>query len=317
MYAGCVERPKTTAMSRRVIVFGPPDRFTGEVAAHIAALRGAECVYGAPTAETGEPRARPDAPSPCRTVSFDPDDAASVRELIGPAFAAVNLYEAYPGADRFIVPASCAALGVHYVDVCDSREHVSTFARLEHAATTHDALLVTRANAVSVLTAMLADMLALEFDRVNELHVTLTPGMDGARATAANVSVERMLQLARVKHGGRWRRERWWDKADVVSFPAGMGQHRRYGCHLPCLEELLKRYEARTATAHIAFKPSLENSVSSTTMSTKAPIPARASISPSVVIQRSLYFILGSLPQAEPAGQPAAIFRVASWTPSG
>lgn len=283
-------------MIRRIVVLGSPEGWVRQVAARIAALPRVECVYGAPIPEEG--RGSPNgsgADMPYFTLPFDPDDARSVRELIGAAFAVVNLYRVYPGADRFIVPAACASLGVHYVDVCDAREYVSTFVRLDKEAAARGALLVTRANAVSALAAMLADMLALEFDRVTELHVAITPGLDVADGAAhEQESLERLFRLARARYGGRWRAQRWWHGAETVPFPARMGLHRGYGCDLPCLEELLKRYDARTATARLAFPPGL---LSAFLASLAFPLRAGLLHRPSSV-QRLLYLAAGFAPRS-------------------
>ncbi len=170
-----------TLLKRRVVVLAGYGEFSRRVARSIAALPQAEGVLGLP------PGTRATSFAQSIGVPFmvlDPNDPSSLYRLLEGAFAVVNVQGPFATRQHLSIAARCAAHGVHYVDPADSRDYMNEFVRIARDAREHDALLVTGAAAAPAVTAALAGILASEFDRISEIHVFVTPGLDGDRLSA-------------------------------------------------------------------------------------------------------------------------------------
>lgn len=246
-----------TPLKRRIVVLGGYGEFSHRVAAGVAALPEVECVLGLPSAVRATWFAsRIGVPF----MVLDPNDPSSLFRLLEGAFAVVNVHGPFATREHLTVAARCAALGVHYVDPADSREYLTEFMRLAREAREHNSLLVTGAGAAPAVTTALASWLAGEFDRVNEIHVFLTPGMDDHRELATTRAVlEQVANPMRVKEHGRWREQHWWQRPQTVRFPRPIGRRRGYLCDLPDSESLARRFGARTVTARAGFAPGFLN----------------------------------------------------------
>jgi saccharopine dehydrogenase-like NADP-dependent oxidoreductase len=192
-------------------------------------------------------------------VILDPNQPASLQRLLEGAFATVNLRGPFIDRDDLAVAARCAALGVHYIDPAENRLYIAEFARLAREAREHGALLVTGAGATPAITAALTSLIAEHFTRINEIHVFITPGLSDQRELAAARAVLSHTSPLRVKQGGRWREQHWWEQPQTVRFPDPMGRRRGYLCDLPELELFAKQFGARTVTTRIGFAPGLLN----------------------------------------------------------
>jgi saccharopine dehydrogenase-like NADP-dependent oxidoreductase len=135
---------------------------------------------------------------------------------------------------------------------------MNDFLRLAREARERQALLVTGAGAAPAVTAALAGLLAAEFDRVGEINIFLTPGMDDERELA---TVRAVLERAapRARNGGREARAR--EKSLVVVLPPPVGRRRGYRCDLPDLELFTKHFGARTVTARAGLAPGLQSAL--------------------------------------------------------
>jgi saccharopine dehydrogenase-like NADP-dependent oxidoreductase len=248
-----------TFLKRRIVILGGYGEFSHRVAAGVAALPEAECVLGLPPgAQATSFASRIGVPF----MVLDPNEPSSLYRLLEGTFAVVNVHGPFATREHLTVAARCAALGVHYVDPADSREYLAAFARLAREAREHNALLVTGAGAAPAVTTALAGLLADEFDRVNEIHIFLTPGMDDQRELAtARAVLEQAANPVRVKENGRWRKQHWWQHPQTVRFPRPVGRRRGYLCDLPDPELLARQFGARTITARAGFAPGFLNFV--------------------------------------------------------
>ncbi|HYM47415.1 MAG TPA: saccharopine dehydrogenase NADP-binding domain-containing protein [Burkholderiaceae bacterium] len=246
-----------TLLKRKIVVLAGFGEFSRRVASGIAALPQAECVLGLPP---GAPATAFASRVGVPFMVLDPNDPSSLQRLLEGAFAVVNVRGPFKAREHLAVAARCAALGVHYVDPAESREYIGEFEQLARAAREHDALLVTGAGAAPAVTAALCGLLAPHFDRVNEIHIFLTPGIGDQRELATTRTVlERAEQPPRVKQSARRREEQWWEQPQTVGFPAPVGRRRGYLCDLPDLELFTKQFGARTVSARTGFAPGLLN----------------------------------------------------------
>jgi len=246
-----------TLLKRRVVVLSGYGEFSRRVASGIAALPQAECVLGLPPGAHATTFAqRIGAPF----MSLDPNEPSSLYRLLDGAFVVVNVRGPFAAREHLTIPAHCAAHGIHYIDPAESRDYFNEFMCLAREAREHDAMLVTGAGAAPAVTSILAGLLTDYFDRVNEISVFLTPGLGDQRELAtARAVLARADQPMRIKDGGRWREQRWWERPQSVTFPAPVGRRRGYLCDLPDLDLLGKHFSARTVTAHAGFAPGLLN----------------------------------------------------------
>jgi saccharopine dehydrogenase-like NADP-dependent oxidoreductase len=245
-------------LKHRIVVLGGHGEFSRRVAGGIAALPQAECVLGLPPgAKSMSFAARVGLPFSV----LDPNEPASLQRLLDGAFIVVNVRGPFATRDDLAVAARCAALGVHYIDPADNRNYIAEFARLAREAREHRAFLVTGAGSAPAVTGALTGLLADYFSRINEIHLFITPGMADQRELAVARAVLAHTGPLRMKQGGRWREQHWWEHPLTVRFPDPIGRRRGYLCDVPELELFTKQFNARTVTARAGFAPGLLNKI--------------------------------------------------------
>jgi saccharopine dehydrogenase-like NADP-dependent oxidoreductase len=243
----------TTLLKRRIVVLCGYGPFSRRVAAGIAAMADAECVLGLPPGARAASFSQ-EIGAPFMVV--DPNDPASLSRLLDGAFAVVNVHGPFMGREHLGVAARCAALGVHYVDPSESRDYTAEFMRLARDARDHDALLVTGAGAAPAITSALVELFSEEFDRINEIHVFITPGFGDQRELAtARAVLEYTRAPVRIKEHGRTRERAWWEQPLTVAFPHPLGARRGYLCDLSDLDSLDKQFDPKTVTVRAGFAP--------------------------------------------------------------
>jgi saccharopine dehydrogenase-like NADP-dependent oxidoreductase len=246
-------------LKQRVVVLSGLGAFSRRVATGVAEIPRVECVLGLPPG----PRSMNFASSlGLPFIVLDPNEPASLQRLLEGAFAVVNALGPFQTRDHLAIAARCAALGVHYIDPADNREYMAEFMRLGREAREHGALLVTGAGAAPAVTGALTGLLLSDhFTRINEIHIFVTPGMGDQRELAIARSILAHSGPLRVKQGGRWREQHWWEQPLTVRFPDPIGRRRGYLCDLPELELFTKHFEARTVTTRAGFAPGMLNRI--------------------------------------------------------
>jgi saccharopine dehydrogenase-like NADP-dependent oxidoreductase len=175
---------------------------------------------------------------------------------------------------------------VHYVDPADTNEYAGGLSRLARKAEKHDSLIVTGAAAAPAVSALLVDMLAPEFDRIQEIHTCLAQGKNDCRDRATARAILGYVELvSRMKEKGRWREFQGWARPQAVYFPAPVGRRRGYLCDGLDLDIFPRRYGAQTVTFRTALSSRASNLVLSFSrglrrrgMMRGLPPPVRASL---------------------------------------
>lgn len=155
---------------------------------------------------------------------------------------------------------TCLESGVNYVDMGAGQAYTTEFLKLNKAAAKKGVSLVTNAGASPVLSTILADHLANEFERVSTIHVAYSPGnkTTGARGSTYDL-LKRLGRKFRAKERGRWQEHYMWGDAVKVNFPDPVGKRRLFLNEAMELEFFPARYGANTVTYRSGFELTLFN----------------------------------------------------------
>jgi len=150
-------------------------------------------------------------------------------------------------AALYAVPKACIALGIHYIDLADSRRFVAEIERLNEAARQAQVTVISGASSVPALTMAIVAEVTKELDTVDAVDIALSASN---RATAGPNVTQAILSYVgkpiRFLKGGVWRRGHGWQELTRKSFEvAGRApiRHRWVGlCDVPDLDLLPHRY---------------------------------------------------------------------------
>ncbi|MBI3546002.1 MAG: saccharopine dehydrogenase NADP-binding domain-containing protein [Gammaproteobacteria bacterium] len=211
-------------MGRKILVIGGYGTFGWRISQAIAAIPSVDCVIGGRSPQ----KIKQDLGDNITSLAVNINDQASLRRALEGAFAVVNTVGPFQERD-YTVAETCAGLGIHYVDLADGRAYVDGITRLQRRAQQNNCLIVSGASSVPTISAALVDMLAPEFDRINEIHTCISPGNKNPRGAA---TVRAILSYTgkslRIKERGRWRYAYGWSEPEVVRFPPPIGKRRVY-----------------------------------------------------------------------------------------
>lgn len=236
-------------MGKRILVLGGYGTFGRRISQAVAAIPGAECVIG-----THHSRKSRQPIENTAALTVDARNSASLRQALHGVFAVVNTVGPFQAQD-YRVAETCAGLGVHYVDLADSRAHVDGIMRLNRRAQQKNCLIVSGASSVPAVSAALVDMLMPEFDRITDIHTCISPGNKNPRGLATVRAILSYTgQSLRLKENGRWRYAYGWSESEKVAFPEPIGKRRVYLCDVPDLDLFPARYGAHT----VSFRAGLE-----------------------------------------------------------
>ena len=154
----------------------------------------------------------------------------------------------------------CMESGVHYIDMGAGQEYATGFLKLNRLAAKNKVCLVTNAGASPVLSTILADHLAGEFDRITQIQVAYSPGNKsvGARGSIYDL-LKKIGKKIRVKERGRWQELHVWRRAEKTNFPKPVGSRRLFLYEAIELETFPSRYSANTVIFRTGFELSLFN----------------------------------------------------------
>jgi len=229
-------------MGKRILVLGGYGIFGRRISRAIAAMPSVECVIGGRRPRKG----RGYNGDNITALTVNAHDPASLRLALDGGFAVVNAVGPFQAHD-YTVAETCAGMGVHYVDLAETRAHVDGITRLNRRAQQKHCLIVSGASSVPAVSAALVDMLAPEFDRISDIHVCLS---SGNKNPCGEATLRTILSYAgssfRIKENGRWRNAYGWSESEKVVFPAPVGKRRVYLCDVPDLDIFPTRYGAQT-----------------------------------------------------------------------
>ncbi|MHB8622158.1 MAG: saccharopine dehydrogenase family protein [Sulfuricaulis sp.] len=238
-------------MGKRILVLAGDGAFGRRISQAVAAIPSAECVMGVSNPNNVGAHAS--------AVVVNVHDPASLRRALEGVFAVVNSMGPFQGRE-YTVAETCAGMGIHYVDLADTRAYVEGITRLQHRAQQKNCVIVSGASSVLTVSSALVEMLVPEFDRVTEIHACISPGNKNPFGEAM---VRTILSYAgnplRFKDQGRWHYAYGWSNPKVVLFPKPVGKRRVYLCDVPDLDIFPMRYGAHTVTFRAGLELNLFN----------------------------------------------------------
>lgn len=242
-------------MGKRILILGGNTALGRHISRAIAAMPLAECVIGSRRPLRGNGILG----EKITAVTVNVHDPASLRQAFGGVFAVVNTMGPFQALD-YTVAETCAGLGIHYVDVAETRAHVDGISRLNRRAQQKSCLIVSGASAMPAVSTALVDLLAPEFDRISDIHACLSLGNKTPLGAATLRTVLGYAGTSfRFKENGRWRYAYGWSDSEKVAFPKPVGKRRVYLCDAPNLDIFPARYGAQTVTFRAGLELKLFN----------------------------------------------------------
>lgn len=242
-------------MEKRILVLGGNGALGRHISQAVAAMPLAECVIGSrrPLRRNGFLGEK------ITAVTVNVHDPASLRQAFGGVFAVVNTMGPFQ-AHEYTVAETCAGMGIHYIDLAETRTHVDGITRLNRRAQQKNCLIVSGASAVPAVSTALVDLLAPEFDRISDIHASISLGN---KTPLGEPTLRTILGYAgtsfRYKESGRWRYAYGWSDSEKVVFPKPVGKRRVYLCDAPNLDIFPARYGAQTVTFRAGLELKLFN----------------------------------------------------------
>ncbi len=147
----------------------------------------------------------------------------------------------------YAVPQACIALGIHYIDLADSRSFVTGIAALHEAASNAHVTVISGASSVPALSMAVVAELALDFAELSSVDIALSASN---RATAGPSVTQAILSyvgkpITFLKQG-IWQRGHGWQALARKSFAVSGRvpiRDRLVGlCEVPDLDLLPRRY---------------------------------------------------------------------------
>lgn len=243
-------------MSKKVLILGGYGTFGRRITQALCKVSEIECIVAGRRPQ----RARKLIQAMGVTaLEVDVTDDTSLKSALEGVFAVVNTCGPFHETGYNLARA-CARKGIHYVDLADSRDYVKGITRLDKQARASNCLIVAGASSVPTLSAALVDVMADEFDRIDEIHSAISPGNKNPRGVATMRSILSYTGTPiRVWLNGRWADRHGWSDSEKVRFPSPVGGRRVYLCNVPDLDIFPKRYGARTVTFRAGLELSLFN----------------------------------------------------------
>ena len=230
---------------KKILILGEYGNFGQRICRALVDVPGIECILGAPRAHKGSKLARK------LDIGFKLVDVRNrpiLRQSLQGIFAVVNTCGPFQTRD-YTVAEQCADRGIHYIDPADSRDYVSGFARLSRRAEKSGSMVVSGASALPAVSTCLVDMVAYEFDRIDEIHTSLAHGSKDQRylATVRGILGFHVGMPRRRARNGQDMKQNW-AKPIAINFPAPVGKRRFYLSNVPDIDIFPKRYGVHTVT---------------------------------------------------------------------
>jgi len=147
------------------------------------------------------------------------------------------------------------AAGVHYIDISDARDVVTSVVSLDEEALAAGVTVVSGASTVPAISGAMASHLARGLATIDSIGITLSPGNRNPRGSATIAAILSYLGRAhRVWIDGAWQVRHGWSDPERVDFPPPVGTRTTYACDVPDLELFPGAFGART----VRFRAGLE-----------------------------------------------------------
>lgn len=143
----------------------------------------------------------------------------------------------------YVVAETCIELGIHYVDLADSRQFVTGFRSLDNKARARGVLAVSGASSVPGLSSAVIDHYLPAFRSLHSVAHGISPGNRAPRGLATVTAIlgyagKPLTQL----HRGHWITVYGWQGLHKHGFPAPLGKRWMSYCDVPDLELFPQRY---------------------------------------------------------------------------
>jgi hypothetical protein len=189
----------------------------------------------------------------------DVTDAAAVEGAVRGSHVVIHTAGPFQGRD-YRVAQMCISSGAHYLDIADAREFVTGISSLDEQARAGGVFVASGASSVPAITYAMTSTLRPEFDVVDEIEVTLSPGNQNPRGASTIASI--LTYLGRplaVWQDGRWTSSPGWGNARWLRLPAPVGWRRVHNCEAPDLELFHAAFDARTVRFRAGVELNLIN----------------------------------------------------------
>lgn len=188
-------------------------------------------------------------------VALDANDTSSLKSTLGQGVDVVVNVCGDLEKNGINVAKTCLESGVNYIDMGAGKEYTTEFLKLNRQAAKENISLVTNAGASPVLSTILADYLATEFEQVTQIDVVYSPGnkSTGTRGSTYDL-LKKLGKQIRVKERGRWHEYHVWEQSQKTVFPDPVGKRRLFMDEAMELEIFPSRYGANSVTFRSGFE---------------------------------------------------------------
>nr|WP_298682810.1 SDR family oxidoreductase [uncultured Dongia sp.] len=152
---------------------------------------------------------------------------------------------------RYRIPEACIALGIHYIDLADSRSFVTGIAALDRAARSAGVTVISGASSVPALSHAIVAALAQGLDHVAEIDIALSASNRATAGPSVNTAILSYVgQAIRLRRAGAWAVAYGWQCLARKSF--AVAGHRPINnrwvglCDVPDLDLLPQRFPTIT-----------------------------------------------------------------------
>jgi Saccharopine dehydrogenase NADP binding domain len=159
-----------------------------------------------------------------RLLAIDSETLNSdVLTSLGPAVL-IDTVGPFQTRDHSLAEA-CMNLGIHYLDLADSRDFVENVRALDAEAARHNALVVSGASTLPALSSAVIESLATAFAEIEEIDIGIAPAYSGPRGLATIRSV--LGYVGRdipIWRRAKMQRARGWGDTRSHRYPAPVGR---------------------------------------------------------------------------------------------
>lgn len=235
-------------MTKKILVLGGYGRIGRQLLLRLRGEPGVDCVLGGRDPARGAHEA---AAIGVAFVQVDVTRAASVAAALEQAYAVIHVAGPFQWRD-YGVASACARRGIHYLDLANVHAFITGIAALDERAQESGACVLSGAGLSPALSGALADELAMAFDEIESIAVTLcSDGIEGPAGVRALFS--EAGRPVRFLQAGRWREALAGLPAGRVQFSLPLGTRRVYYRDAADLELFPPRFGAVGVRYEVAY----------------------------------------------------------------
>jgi hypothetical protein len=194
-----------------------------------------------------------------RMVVCDLSQPASLDACLDGTDLLIHAAGPFQGHDHQVARA-CIRAGVHYLDLSDARDFVTSIVELDSSARAADLTVVSGASTAPAITGAMVSHLAEGLQSIESLEITLSPGNQNPRGSATIAAILSYLgRPHRVWIDGEWSVRHGWSGPRAARFPEPIGTRTVYACEVPDLDLFPREYGAHTVRFHAGLELAVLN----------------------------------------------------------